>query len=60
MKILCLFKNHKPALSDVEFLEIGLRVFLKNSEFFLENGKNLSKSVFVEAGELIFCLNMLH
>jgi hypothetical protein len=35
-----------------------LRVFLKNSEIYLKNEKKC-KSVWVEAAELKFCMNML-
>jgi hypothetical protein len=41
--------------------EICLRVFLKKNLIFTwKNVKNLSKSVWVEAGELKFCMNMLY
>jgi hypothetical protein len=43
----------------MDYFEIRLRVLLKNSEIHLKNGQKKSKSVWVEAGELKFVMNML-
>jgi hypothetical protein len=45
--------------SELDYFEIRSRVLLKNSEIYLKNGKKKSKSVWAEAGELKFCMNML-
>jgi hypothetical protein len=43
--------------TDLKYFEIRLRVLLKKSEIYLKNGHK--NSVWVEAGELKFGMNML-
>jgi hypothetical protein len=60
MNILYQFK-HKTAYSDLEFLEIHLRVFLKLFEFFLKKmAKICVNPVWIEAKELKFGMNKLY
>jgi hypothetical protein len=58
MNIVYYFKL-KTLYSDLDYFEIRLRVLLKNSEIFLKNVKIFTLSVWVEARELKFYMNML-
>jgi hypothetical protein len=59
MNMLYYFKL-KTAYSDLDFFEIRLRVLLKNSEIILKKCQKKTLSVWVEAGELKICMNMLY
>jgi hypothetical protein len=56
MNMRCLLKNIN-GYSNLDFFEIRLRVFLKNSEIFLKNGQKFVKSVWVAGRELKFHIN---
>jgi hypothetical protein len=56
--MLCKLK-HEKNYSDLDYFEIRLRVLLKNSEIYLKNGQKNSKSVWIEAVELKFGMNMV-
>jgi hypothetical protein len=57
--MLCWFKLI-TAHSDLIFLQIRLRILLKNSEISLKKFQKKSKSVCGEAGELKFGMNILY
>jgi hypothetical protein len=59
MNMLCLLQ-HQTSYSDLDFFEICLSVILRFLKFSWKNVNKKSKSVWVEAGELKFCMNMLH